>query len=109
MTIPPIIFDRQRVRTHRARAAAQTEPADFLLREMAERLSDRLLDMARTFPMALDLGAHHCLLAWYVKGMAGIEQVIQADMSLPMLRHAHGACVVADEETLPFAENSFEA
>lgn len=105
----PQIFDRNRVRAHRQRAARATDAPHFLLHEMAERLADRLLDMMHTFPLALDLGAHHGILADYVKGRAGIEHVVQAELSQPMLEKASGMRVVADEEFLPFAENSFDA
>ena len=53
----PNIFDRELVRLHRDRAALEFAAHDFLIREVGERLSDRLLDIARNFPLALDLGA----------------------------------------------------
>jgi NADH dehydrogenase [ubiquinone] 1 alpha subcomplex assembly factor 5 len=109
MSEVPQIFDRSRVRAHRARAARASDAPDFLLREMAERLADRLLDMMHTFPFALDLGAHHGILAEYVKGRAGIEHMVQAELSQALLSKASGMRVVADEEYLPFADNSFDA
>lgn len=56
-----IIFDTNRVRMHRARASE-----DFLLREMVERLADRLQDMNRAFPMVLDLSAKAGMFAEYL-------------------------------------------
>ncbi|MFY7781740.1 MAG: hypothetical protein ACOVQI_11460 [Tagaea sp.] len=53
----PIVFDRMAVRAHRARAARRFADHDFLFREAAERLVERLDDVARSFPRALDLGA----------------------------------------------------
>ena len=52
------IFEPQLVRAHRTRAAAGLDQHDFLFREVAERLADRLSDTTRTFPLALDLGCH---------------------------------------------------
>lgn len=108
MSNPPQIFNRARVSDHRARASRQKEPADFLLHEMAARLADRLLDVTRTFPLALDLGAHHGLLSGYIQGVAGIEQVVQADLSSALIAKASGLRVAADEERLPFADNGFD-
>ena len=43
--------------------AAQSRQADYLREEVAARLCERLLDIRRTYPLALDLGAHSCNLA----------------------------------------------
>ena len=132
------IFDRLRVRRHRDRAANASSDYTFLLREMAQRLADRLPDIKRSFPVALDLGAHNGLLAEYVKGAGGIETLVQADLSEQMIRSIpsplggglgwgraeapsaqcpppnlppNGGGVyklVADEELLPFAPQSFD-
>jgi len=50
------IFDRRVLRRHRDRAAAGIGAHDFLFREVGERLLDRLGDIRREFPLALDLG-----------------------------------------------------
>ncbi len=108
MNSSPLIFDRRRVMMHRARAARMSPPTDFLLQEMAERLADRLLDVTREFPLALDLGAHHGLLAQHIIGKAGITHVVQAECSAEQIAHASGLRLVADDEYLPFADNSFD-
>ena len=46
-------FDRGLVRARRERAAAGFAAHDFLLREIGERLADRLADFTRAFPVAL--------------------------------------------------------
>lgn len=103
----PIIFDRQAVRRHRDRAAAV--PHDyFLFREMAERLCERLPDFTRQFPMALDIGAHAGILAAALQDRGGIRTLVQTDMSPAMVAQAEGLRVAADEEFLPFAENTFD-
>jgi NADH dehydrogenase [ubiquinone] 1 alpha subcomplex assembly factor 5 len=71
-----MIFDRARVKAHAMRAART--PETFLLREMLERVCDRLLDMARTFPVALDIGSQG-LLAEYLPAAAGIEEIVRAE------------------------------
>jgi NADH dehydrogenase [ubiquinone] 1 alpha subcomplex assembly factor 5 len=102
------IFNRHRVRQHRQRAAGALASCDFLYREVAARMADRLPDIRRPFPLALDLGCHNGFLADYLQGMGGIETLVQADISENMVRHAPGLRVVADEEWLPFADNRFD-
>jgi NADH dehydrogenase [ubiquinone] 1 alpha subcomplex assembly factor 5 len=101
------IFDRRSVRLHRDRAASGLPRHDFLLREIAGRLVDRLDDVRRKFPVALDLGCRHGALAGDL-AVRGVEMLVQCDLSSAMLRHAAGARVVADEEALPFAAGSFD-
>jgi SAM-dependent methyltransferase len=103
------IFDRVRVRKHRERASAHPEAHDFLLREMTQRLADRLLDISRVFPRMLDLGAHHGLLAEYLPEKSGVSLLVQSDLSAGMIDSASGLRLVADEEFLPFASDSFDA
>ncbi len=105
--MPNALFNRSRVRAHRDRSAPQF--ADFLFREAAERLADRLDDITRRFPVALDLGAHNGVLASALKNRGGIETLVQSDLSPALLREAAGTRVVCDEEFLPFAPESFDA
>lgn len=108
MTDSPFIFNRARVRQHRQRAAAHLSQHDFLLREMAERLCERLECVRRTFPVALDLGAHNGMVAELLGKRGGVKQLVQCDLSEKMMRRASGLRVVADEELLPFAPESFD-
>ena len=107
-TVPPQarIFDRRLLRDRRGRAAGDLHAHDFLLTEIAERLADRLSDIARRFPVALDLGARHGILARTLQGRGGIESLIQSDASPANARQLD---LVADEELLPFKEQSFDA
>ena len=102
------VFDRASVRRHRDRAAADLGAHDFLFREVAERLADRLADVARDFPTALDLGCHTGQFAEVVGGRGGIERLVQADLSPAMLGRAKGLRLAADEELLPFRPHSFD-
>lgn len=109
MNDSPLIFDRKRLGLHRARAAADLAQHDFLFREAADRLADRLEDVTRRFPLALDLGAHTGQLRQMLAGRGGVETLVEADIS-PALTQRNNADLrlVADEELLPFAENSFD-
>lgn len=108
MPDPHLIFDRRRVRAHRDRAARALPGSDFLLREMAARLAERLPDITRTFPLALDLGAHAGPLAEYLQGLGGIKTLAQCDLSPRMIAGAGGLRLAADEEFLPFAPDSLD-
>src|SRR6185503_18080612 len=58
MPDPMLVFDRAVVRRRRERAARGWDDAAFLKREIATRLVDRLDDIKRDFPLALDIGCH---------------------------------------------------
>ncbi len=102
------VFDRRLVRLHRERAAPGLAAHDFLLREIAERLADRLADTTRRFPRALDLGCHAGELARALAGRGGVDELVQLELSHAMARRAGGLAVIADEEALPFAAASFD-
>jgi len=108
MADPVTVFDRATLRRRRDRAAAGFKGHDFLFREVAARLVERLGDVRRRFPLALDLGAHGGLLAEALAGRFGIERLVQTDLSTAMLRAAQGPRVAADEEALPFAPGVFD-
>ena len=102
MTDEMTVFDRQLVRARRDRAAANFDNFDFLFREVADRLADRLLDIVRVFPIALELGCHTGVLKRILTDRGKIEMLIQCDISEQMAHKAEGLTVVADEEALPF-------
>src|SRR5580704_6995743 len=78
---PPaaMLFDRRAWRLHRERAAGGV---DFLHREVAERLIDRLDLVNRAFPIALDLGAREGMLARLLAGRSGAKLVVSAEPAL---------------------------
>lgn len=105
------VFDRRLVRRRRDRAAAGLAQHDFLFREIAERVADRLDDVRRGFPRALDLGCHDGALARLLGRRGGIEWLAQCDLSPAMAKAAAqggGSALAADEEWLPFAPGSFD-
>jgi SAM-dependent methyltransferase len=96
------VFNRRLLSLRRARAASALHGFDFLIQEAALRLVDRLGDVRRAFPLALELGCHTGQLAGLLRGNAQVGQLIQADLSYDMVRQGHGPRLVADEEALPF-------
>ena len=108
METAPEIFDRNALRVHRDRAAQTFGEYDFLVREIGARLSDRLLDMARTFPLALELGARTGGYGPVPGGPGGIKHVVSCELSERMARQIENSGVVGDPEFLPFAEGRFD-
>ncbi len=104
----PEIFNRQAVRAHRQRAAAKLGEHDFLFREAGEMLADRLDDVRRDFPMALDLGCHTGQMGTLLGPRGAIRILVQCDQSWSMAGQAGGMAVIGDEEFLPFAPASFD-
>jgi SAM-dependent methyltransferase len=102
------VFDRRVVRIHRDRAAATLAEHDFLFRDVGERLVDRLADVRRRFPLALDLGCRDGLVQRLLAGRGGIERMVHCDLSSRMVASVPDLAVVADEEALPFAIGSFD-
>jgi len=102
------VFDRRTVRLHRDRAAGGLAENDFLLREVGERLADRLDDVKRRFPLALDLGCHTGELGRLLGGRGGVESLVHCDLSPEMATRASGLRLAADEEALPFGEATFD-
>lgn len=103
-----IVFDRRQVRRQRDRAAPLLSGHTFLFDEVADRLADRLLDVTRSFPLALDLGCHGGALARVLAGRGGIGRLVQCDLSPRMAAAAKSTALAADEEALPFAPQTFD-
>jgi SAM-dependent methyltransferase len=102
------IFDRNVWRKRRTRAAATFSTVNFLKVEAAERLVDRLDDIRRDFPVAIDLGAHGGELAVALGDRTNITTLVHVDIAAAMLP-GHGPRVVCDEEWLPFGTGTLDA
>jgi len=102
------IFDRALLVRRRERIADGASRQDFLLERVAEDIAERLAMIRRTFPLAVNLGAHHGLVSQRIAGTAGISHIIDVDSSSRILEHCRGLKVVADEEALPFADGSLD-
>jgi SAM-dependent methyltransferase len=119
-------IDRNAVLRQRARAALSwaeyyrnntqisraIDPAapDFLIREVANRLGDRLLDINRHYARALDIGCHSGQLAAMLP-TGRVGQLFSFDRSLAMVTSIEGQEVstfVGDEEMIPIADNSMD-
>jgi NADH dehydrogenase [ubiquinone] 1 alpha subcomplex assembly factor 5 len=105
---PLLVFDRTTLRRRRERAARRWGDQAFLKREIASRVVERLDDVRRTFPLALDLGCHGDEIAAALGPRALIGTLVRTDSGLGFARMAQGPTVVTDEEALPFAPRSFD-
>lgn len=99
------VFDRAAVRRHRDRAAGRVDAVQDVLRDMAERLLDRLDDTTRRFSLALDIGGRGVVAP--LLRARGIDTV-SCDLSPAMATRNPWPIVAADEEFLPFAPHSFD-
>jgi SAM-dependent methyltransferase len=93
------IFDRAAVRRNRNRAAARFAAHDFLFQWTVRQLHDRLGDVRRDFPLALQIGARGDCAA------PQIGRLIRLDLGENLLGPGG---IQGDEEALPFAAGSFD-
>ena len=76
---------------------------------MADDLVERLAAVRRTFPVVLDLGAHHGLLGRRIGAPAGRrDRRSSAEASAGLLAQCDGLRVACDEEVLPFRDRSLD-
>ena len=102
------LFDRRAVRLRRDRAAAGFADRRFLFDSVARDLAERLGDVRRGFDRALDLGCRDGALARALGADSRIGALIHADLAPAMAMRAPRPALAADEEALPFRENSFD-
>ncbi|MBV9828831.1 MAG: methyltransferase domain-containing protein [Alphaproteobacteria bacterium] len=100
---PNPLFDRRAWRQHRARAARN--PVDFLHKEIAERLGDRLELISREFPTALDLGSRGLHLTSLLQKRPGTTRVVTAEPAAGIETRGE---VAADPELIPFGDAVFD-
>ncbi|MGZ5984808.1 MAG: methyltransferase domain-containing protein [Caulobacteraceae bacterium] len=106
---PPRLFDRDLHRRRLDRAAPGYGAADFLKARAAADAVERLEAIMRDFPVAVDLGARTGAFAAALaasEAKTKVGALIEADLSHRMLSGRPGPRVQADEERLPFADES---
>ena len=113
MNAPPRLFDRDLHRQRLDRAAPAYGAADFLKARAAADAVERLEAIMRDFPVAVDLGARNGAFAAALArsdAKAKVGALIEADLSHRMLSNRPGLNtglkIQADEERLPFADES---
>lgn len=109
--LPPKLFDRDRLARNRDRASVDYRKFGFLKARAATHLVERLEDVSRQFPNALDLGAHTGENSQALLSSPQVKHVVCTERSGQMaqqLRTAGLMAVCADEDALPFAPSSFD-
>ncbi|KAM4841906.1 arginine-hydroxylase NDUFAF5, mitochondrial isoform 2-T2 [Thomomys bottae] len=108
------IFDRDLKRKQKNWAARLPEPMkfDYLKEEVGSRIADRIYDIARDFPLALDVGCGRGYIAQHLNKET-VGRFFQTDIAENALKNSLGTDiptvnVLADEEFLPFQENTFD-
>lgn len=100
----PDIFDRARRARQRDRMLARFAEHDFLHRAMLDEMLDRLADVQRDLPEVLLIGCPDGSAKAALEAMG--KRVACADPGFLAARAAGG--VQADEDALPFADDSFD-
>ncbi|KAM5305873.1 arginine-hydroxylase NDUFAF5, mitochondrial isoform 1-T1 [Glossophaga mutica] len=108
------VFDRDLKRKQKNWAAQQPDPMkfDYVREEVGSRIADRVYDIARDFPLALDVGCGRGYIAQYLNKET-VGKFFQADIAENTLKNTleteiPTVTVLADEEFLPFRENTFD-
>jgi SAM-dependent methyltransferase len=111
---PPHIFDRALLLARRRRGlrlGAET----FLLDRVAEDFADRLCTVVRRFDLAVDLGTPTAAVRAALVRNGAIGSIIAMEAMTDAAQYLSGdhaaavaSHVVADEEALPFADNSLD-
>uniref|UniRef100_A0A3Q2Y504 Arginine-hydroxylase NDUFAF5, mitochondrial n=1 Tax=Hippocampus comes TaxID=109280 RepID=A0A3Q2Y504_HIPCM len=106
------VFDRSMKKKQKewAGSGRDTRKYDYLRDEVGSRVADRVYDVARTFPLALEIGAGRGHVAQHLSRDA-VERLFVTDISEAALNvggEMRWHALAADEEFLPFRENSFD-
>jgi SAM-dependent methyltransferase len=113
MTQTAQIFDRTALHQRKRRSLPAFPDFDFLHREVAARLSDRLQDTTRSFPFTLLHGCRRGELSQAVLPTPQIQHVLRADLHpgrAPATDCVASLPIIAiDEENQPFNTHSFDA
>uniref|UniRef100_A0A1A8GUB1 Arginine-hydroxylase NDUFAF5, mitochondrial n=1 Tax=Nothobranchius korthausae TaxID=1143690 RepID=A0A1A8GUB1_9TELE len=108
------VFNREMKRKQKSWAASlpDSHKYDYLRDEVGGQVADRVYDIARTFPLALDIGGGKGHVAQHLT-KDSVERLFMTDVShqnpklhRPTEIQTHR--VLADEEFLPFRENTFD-
>ena len=129
------VFDRKLKRRQREQSITGEESPyyDYLRKESATRLVDRIEDIYKSFPMALELGCHRGHVFDLINekqglngtgGVGGIETLIQCDISpfavqssiarasereaLGVHQNVKSYSMICDEQYLPFKDKQFD-
>lgn len=100
------LFDRELLARKRMRCAPALDDFRFLLRHTGQHVLERLDDIKRDFPTALQIGARDdAAFTAALRSKAACAYVARMDLTPALLGHGD---VLGDEEYLPFAHGSLD-
>lgn len=108
MSAPHAIFDTALLTARRNQAAPAAGEHDFLLRRVADDLSERLAIVRRDFAVAADIGSHHGVLGRRIGAAPNVGRIISLDPAARLLAEAPAPRVLAHLDALPFAPASLD-
>jgi SAM-dependent methyltransferase len=106
MSQSPLLFDRRLLRT-RLRRAHALGLSDFLLERVADDIAERLSAVLRRFDLAVDLGTPGDCVRRALTSSGKVGTVVSARPFAPAAA-TNSLAVVADEEVLPFRDESLD-
>ncbi|XP_076826100.1 arginine-hydroxylase NDUFAF5, mitochondrial-like [Clavelina lepadiformis] len=109
------IFDRKvkQIQKQRAVLSPDGHIFEYLKEEVACSVVDRIADVKRSFPLALDLGCGKGFLAKSLAQEDGVSMMLQGDLCKENVTKAYPSLIPCeglsfDEENLPFRDNTFD-
>lgn len=108
MSAPHAIFDVALLTARSNRAAPGAAAHDFLLRRVADDLSERLAIVRRDFAVAADIGARHGILTRRIGAAPNVGRIVALDPAARLLEKAPAPRVVAHLDALPLAPESLD-
>ena len=100
------VFNRLQIRTRRARASSSYHEVEFLKNRALEDIADRLASTTRKFSKVLVLGGYSPNTRQVLAPFC--DTLIETDFAPSRLSGAPGLVAAADEEWLPFKDESFD-
>nr|XP_057941996.1 arginine-hydroxylase NDUFAF5, mitochondrial isoform X2 [Doryrhamphus excisus] len=106
------VFDRTMKKRQKgwAASAKDSRKYDYLREEVGSRVADRVYDVTRTFPVALEVGSGRGHIAQHLNKDV-VERLFLTDISdVTLVNRGEMTThvLMADEEFLPFKENTFD-
>lgn len=103
------IFDRNLLKQNRNRASANFSEYDFLFKEVARRIIERVEDLKGDFVNVLEIGARDGFLGREIKKLKNSKLLVQSDSSpLFVSKYSLENGVILDDESLNFSAAAFD-
>ncbi len=101
-----VMFDRALLRQNRVRYAKHFQDFNFLYIEVANKIVESLEFLNRDFDTVLEIGARDGYLSKQIGLKKKVKTIVQTEIC--NFGTVEGNKIIADDEFLPFKENSFD-